>query len=146
MKIVSYIVILSFCFSNIVFAEQMKVFTNKAHTETMEVDKLDCSVMKNKNDSFSLGWKFGTLMFGMGPEIRFNNSLGINWGPHVQYMIAEYQELCSRFNTGGMSQEEYDQEIKVLIDRSRNYTAKMQKLFREKKESMFEEMERTHCC
>ena len=59
----------------------------------------------------------------------------------LHYMVAEYQELCSRYNTGRMSKLDYDKEIQLIIQRSRDFTFKMNEVFRRKKQSMFQEME-----
>jgi hypothetical protein len=57
-------------------------------------------------------------------------------------MVAEYQELCSRYNTGRVSKVEYDKEIQLIIQRSREFTFKMNEIFRRNKKSMFNEMEK----
>jgi len=57
-------------------------------------------------------------------------------------MVAEYQELCSRYNTGRISDAEYKKEIDLIIKRSRGHTLELNRLFRKKKQSIFEEMER----
>jgi hypothetical protein len=101
----------------------------------------DCDIMKNKDDSISLGFKVGGLLWGVGPEISFRNYFGVNWRGNIQYMIAEYQELCSRYNTGRISKEKYDKEIKTIIERSRRYEMEVAEHFRMKKDNMFNEME-----
>ena len=95
-------------------------------------------------DSFSvtLGFKAGGLFWGVGPEVSFGSQSGVVWRDNLQYMVAEYQELCSRYNTGRMSKVEYDKEIQLIIKRSRNFTFKMNEVFRQKKQSMFDEMEK----
>ena len=100
----------------------------------------DCDVMKNKDTNVTLGFKAGTIMMGIGPEIAFRDFYGTHWRGNIQYMIAEYEELCSRYNTGRMTKEEYDKEIQNIISRSRRYEQEVAERFRMKKELMFNEL------
>ena len=100
----------------------------------------DCDVMKNKDTNVTLGFKAGTIMMGIGPEIAFRDFYGTHWRGNIQYMIAEYEELCSRYNTGRMTKEEYDKEIQNIIQRSRRYEQEVAERFRMKKEVIFNEM------
>jgi hypothetical protein len=104
-------------------------------------EKQDCEIMKYESGSITLGFKAGSLGWGVGPEISFGSTSGVVWKENLQYMVAEYQELCSRFNTGRVSKIQYDKEIQLIIQRSRNFTFKMNEVFRRKKQSMFQEME-----
>jgi hypothetical protein len=104
-------------------------------------EKQDCEVMKYENGSITLGFKAGGFGWGVGPEVSFGSESGVKWHDNLQYMVAEYQELCSRFNTGRVSKIDYDKEIQLIIQRSRNFTFKMNEVFRRKKQSMFQEME-----
>ena len=97
--------------------------------------------MKNKDSTFSVGFKAGTILFGVGPEIASRNFSGTHWKGNIQYMIAEYEELCSRYNTGRMSKLEYDKEIQNIIQRSRRYEMEVAEHFRKKKENIFNELE-----
>ena len=105
------------------------------------VEKQDCEVMDKKELGFMLGWKLGGFGLGVGPEIGFRSSSGINWSGSVQYMVAEYQELCSRYNTGRISKEQYDTEIQNIIERSRRYEREIAEYFHKKKAVIFNEME-----
>ena len=102
----------------------------------------DCEVMDYESGSITLGMKAGGLFWGVGPEISFGSQSGVNWNDNLQYMVAEYQELCSRYNTGRISDAEYKKEIDSIIKRSRGYTLKLNRIFREKKNSIFDEMKR----
>ncbi len=101
----------------------------------------DCDVMTYETGSITLGFKAGGFGFGVGPEVSFGSSTGVKWGNNLQYMVAEYMELCSRYNTGRVSKEDYDKEIQLIIHRSRNFTFKINEMFRRKKQLMFNEME-----
>lgn len=79
---------------------------------------------------------------GFGPEIKVGHSIGVAWKQDVQRMVAEYQELCSRFNTGRVSQEEYQHEKDQIIKRGYNYARELEERFRKKKENMFREMDK----
>ena len=100
----------------------------------------DCDVMKNKDTNVTLGFKAGTILMGVGPEIAFRDFYGTHWRGNIQYMIAEYEELCSRYNTGRMTKEEYDKDIQNIISRSRRYEQEVAERFRMKKEVIFNEM------
>ena len=102
----------------------------------------DCDVLDYETGSFSIGLKAGGFGYGVGPEVSWSSSSGTKWNDALQYMVAEYQELCSRYNTGRISDAEYKKEVALIIKRSRGYTLELNRVFREKKNSIFLEMER----
>ena len=112
-KTLYIIILISFCYSP-VSAEQ------------------DCAVMDYETDSFTVGFKAGGLLWGVGPEVTWGSSNGVVWNNTLQYTVAEYKELCARFNTGRMTKEEYKREINLIIERSRNYALKLARLLKEK--------------
>ena len=112
------------------------------HSPVYGFEKQDCEVMKYESGSITLGFKAGGFGFGVGPEISFGKSSGIIWRDNLQYMVAEYQELCSRYNTGRISQSKYDKEIQLIIQRSRIFTIQMNEMFTRKKQLIFNEMEK----
>ena len=120
---------------------KLKVFTDQTHSTTIVVDKQDCSIMRKKDDTLALGWKFGGLMWGFGPEIKIGHSSGVAWKHDVQRMVAEYQELCTQFNTGRLSQQEYQAEKQQIVQRGYNYARELEKRFKQKKDDMFKEMD-----
>ena len=120
---------------------KIKVFTDQAHSTTIVVDKQDCSIMRKKDESIGLGFKFGGLMWGFGPEIKIGHSSGVAWKADVQRMVAEYQELCTQFNTGRLSQQEYQTEKQQIVQRGYNYARELEKRFKQKKDDMFREMD-----
>ena len=120
---------------------KLKVFTDQTHSTTIVVDKQDCSIMRKKDDTIGLGWKFGGLMWGFGPEIKIGHSSGVAWKGDVQRMVAEYQELCTQFNTGRLSQQEYQTEKQQIVQRGYNYARELEKRFKQKKDDMFKEMD-----
>jgi hypothetical protein len=120
---------------------KIKVFTDQTHSTTIVVDKQDCSIMRKKDDTLALGFKFGGLMWGFGPEIKIGHSSGVAWKHDVQRMVAEYQELCTQFNTGRLSQQEYQAEKQQIVQRGYNYARELEKRFKQKKDDMFKEMD-----
>jgi hypothetical protein len=120
---------------------KIRIYTDRSQTTTVELDKQDCEIMRKEDNSIGLGFKFGGLMWGFGPEIKIGHSSGIEWKSDVQRMVAEYQELCTQFNTGRLSQEEYKFEKKGIIQRGYGYAKELEKRFKQKKEDMFREMD-----
>ena len=120
---------------------KIKVFTDQTHSTSIVIDKQDCDIMRKKDDTLALGWKFGGLMWGFGPEIKVGHTIGVAWKGDVQRMVAEYQELCTQFNTGRLSQQEYQAEKQGIVKRSYNYARELEKRFRQKKDRMFKEMD-----
>ncbi len=120
---------------------KIKVFTDQTHSTSIVIDKQDCSIMRKKDDTLALGWKFGGLMWGFGPEIKIGHSSGVAWKGDVQRMVAEYQELCTQFNTGRLSQQEYQAEKQQIVQRGYNYARELEKRFKQKKDAMFREMD-----
>ena len=102
----------------------------------------DCAVMDYETDSFTVGFKAGGLLWGVGPEVSWGSANGTQWNDALQHMVAEYQELCSRYNTGRISDAEYKKEIDSIIKHRRGYTLELNRIFREKKNTLFKEMER----
>ena len=102
----------------------------------------DCDVLNYETGTFSIGLKAGGFGYGVGPDISFGSSNGTKWNDALQYMVAEYQELCSRYNTGRISDAEYKKEIDLIVKRSRGHALELNRLFRKKKQLIFEEMER----
>ena len=80
-------------------------------------------------------------MWGFGPEIQIGHSSGVQWQSDVQRMVAEYQELCTHFNTGRLSQEEYQESKQAIINRGYNYAREIHERFKKKKDDMFKEMD-----
>ena len=119
----------------------IRVFVDKQHTKSIVVGKQDCSIMRNENDTYGFGFKVGGLHYGIGPEVYYQHTSGINWNWGAQLMVIELQELCTRFNTGRLAQEEYTKEINKIMIRSREYIKRTEERFKIKKDDLFREME-----
>jgi hypothetical protein len=92
-------------------ADQIKLYLDNSRTKNIMVEQQDCSVHKSEDGRITLGFKVGNFLFGAGPEISFGKKTGIDWNQTVQGLIVRYQELCARFNTGGISKQEYDDRL-----------------------------------
>ena len=121
--------------------EMIRIFVDKNHINSIVVGKQDCSIMRVKTDTYGFGFKIGGLLYGLGPEAYYGHSSGVNWNWGTQLMVAEFQELCTRFNTGRLSNEEYSEEVHGIINRSRKYTEELEKRFKNKKDALFKEMD-----
>ena len=120
---------------------RIRIFVDKNHMKSIVVGIQDCSIMRSETDTYGFGFKIGGLLYGMGPEVYYGHSSGINWNWGTQLMVAEFQELCTRFNTGRLSQEEYSEEVYGIINRSRNYTKELEKRLKKKKDALFQEID-----
>ena len=110
---------------------KIRIYTDRSQTTTAEVDKQDCEIMRKEDNSIGLGFKFGGLMWGFGPEIKIGHSSGVEWKSDVQRMVAEYQELCTQFNTGRLSQQEYQTEKQEIVQRGYNYARELEQRFKQ---------------
>jgi len=119
----------------------IRIFVDKNHIKSIVVGKQDCSIMIGKTDTYGFGFKIGGMFYGMGPEVYYGHFSGINWNWGTQLMVAEFQELCTRFNTGRLSQEEYSEEVYGIINRSRKYAKELEKRLKKKKDALFKEMD-----
>ena len=78
-----------------------------------EVQKLDCGVYDSRGEAMRVGVDFG-LLFQIvrgGPYVEKAQIASMNWDKSVHHMVAQYKELCTRYNSGGISQAAYDQRV-----------------------------------
>ena len=76
--------------------------------------QLDCDVHDTKTSNIGLAFKIAGFLFKMGPEITFNQERGVKWDKVVQGFIAKYKELCSRYNAGLVTKEEYEVRLREM--------------------------------
>ena len=130
---------------NLVSADQIKLYLDNTRTKHIMVEQQDCSVHKTEDGRITLGFKVGNLLFGIGPEITFGKKIGIDWNHTVQGLVARYQELCARFNTGGISKQEYDERLEK-IESIENDAYEIYQKFLEKKnrrrQDVFDELDK----
>ena len=126
-------------------ADQIKLYLDNTRTEYVMAEQQDCSVHKSVDGRITLGFKVGNFLFGMGPEISFGKKTGIDWDHTVQGLIARYQEVCARFNTGSITKQEYDErlvKIETVEKEAYNlYQAFLKKKAR-RKQDVFDELDK----
>ena len=128
-----------------VSADQIKLYLDNTRTKYVMAEQQDCSVHKSVDGRITLGFKVGNFLFGMGPEISFGKKTGIDWDHTVQGLIARYQEVCARFNTGSITKQEYDErlvKIETVEKEAYNlYQAFLKKKAR-RKQDVFDELDK----
>ena len=128
-----------------VSADQIKLYLDNTRTEYVIAQQQDCSVHKSEDGRITLGFKIGNFLFGMGPEISFGKKTGIDWDHTVQGLIARYQELCARFNTGSITKQEYDErlvKIETVEKEAYNLYQEFLKKKARRKQDVFDELDR----
>jgi len=128
-----------------VSADQIKLYLDNTRTKHIMVEQQDCSVHKSEDGRITLGFKIGTLLFGIGPEITFGKKTGIDWDHTVQGLIARYQELCARFNTGSITKQEYEErmaKIETIEKDAYNLYQEFLKKKARRKQDVFDELDR----
>jgi hypothetical protein len=140
-----FLVSLTISMPVIASADQIKLYLDNTRTKHIMVEQQDCSVHKTEDGRITLGFKVGNLLFGIGPEITFGKKIGIDWNHTVQGLVARYQELCARFNTGSISKQEYDERL-AKIESIENDAYELYQKFLEKKnrrrQDVFDELDR----
>ena len=128
-----------------VSADQIKLYLDNTRAEYVMAEQQDCSVHKSVDGRITLGFKVGNFLFGMGPEISFGKKTGIDWDHTVQGLIARYQEVCARFNTGSITKQEYDERL-VKIENVEKEAYNLYQVFLKKKarrkQDVFDELDR----
>ena len=128
-----------------VSADQVKLYLDNTRTKHIMVEQQDCSVHKTEDGRITLGFKVGNFLFGIGPEISFGKKTGIDWDHTVQGLIARYQELCARFNTGSISKQEYDErlaKIETIEEEAYGLYQEFLKKKARRKQDVFDELDR----
>ena len=77
-------------------------------------EELDCRVHDTTTSNIGLAFKIAGFLFKAGPEITFNHERGVAWDKIVQGFIARYKELCSRYNAGLVTKEEYEARLREM--------------------------------
>ena len=140
-----FLVCLALFMSVPVSADQIKLYLDNTRTKHIMVEQQDCSVHKSEDGRITLGFKFGTMLFGVGPEISFGKKTGIDWDHTVQGLIARYQELCARFNTGSITKQEYEErmaKIETIEEEAFDLYQKFLKKKSKRKQDTFDELDR----
>jgi hypothetical protein len=82
-------------------------------SEAREMQKIDCSVYDTREKSLTVGLSFSTLFGAVeaGPYVKTAEVTGVRWGKSAQMIVAQYKELCARYNSGAVSQPSYDNRL-----------------------------------
>lgn len=121
-----------------------KLYLDDTFTDYIEAEEQDCSVHKTEGGEITLGFKAGNILFSVGPEITFGKHKGIDWDVTVQRLIARYQQVCTRYNTGSLTKKDYDNriaEIETLEKEAYKLYQKMLKAKSEKRDNIFRELD-----
>ncbi|MBT5469850.1 MAG: hypothetical protein HOK41_04550 [Nitrospina sp.] len=103
------------------FSEEMKLFLEESKSSYLSIHQQDCSVHKVEYEGNGVGLKFGTYLFGVGPEITWSKGRYINWHPNIQNLIVRYEKLCQDLNSGLLTKEEYTQRLSGIESISFDY-------------------------
>lgn len=112
---------------------EVKIYLDETRKEYVMAQEMDCTVHRSSG-GITIGFKAGNFLFGFGPEVTFGKQ-GITWDKAVQAVIARYQELCARFNTGSITQKEYDARLREIDALAKEVTELQQKLLKQTKQS-----------
>lgn len=104
-------------------------------------EKMDCTVYETKSSSFGLGLRFGTMLLPVlgplspsvsaTPGVNFDRKTGVAWDKNVHGLIARYVELCTRYNAGLVTKEEYETRLREIEGIHKDMTALESKVFEE---------------
>ena len=121
------------------------VLTHGAWAVEPPPTRMDCTVYETKRTSIGLWLKIGNFVFAAGPEISFTKERGVAWNTVVQGLIARYTELCTRYNAGLVSKDEYKHylhEIEGLYREAQALEAKMFEDTRDSAQDAHDELDR----
>jgi len=78
-----------------------------------EAQKMDCGVYDERGKTLTVGLDF-SLLWGAaksGPFVQRGQTTGVKWDKSVQFIVAQYKELCGRYNSGAVSQTAYSARL-----------------------------------
>ena len=107
-------------------------------------EKLDCEVYETEKYGVTAGFSVGNLLLSAGPEVTLSYEQGIAWDKVVQGLIARYVEVCTRYNAGMVSAEQYDQrvkEIETIYEEAQEYEQQMLQETRGRAKDAFAELD-----
>ncbi len=91
-------------------------------------EQLDCEVYETEKYGVTAGFSVGNLLLSAGPEVTVSYEQGIAWDKVVQGLIARYVEVCTRYNAGMVTSEQYAQrvqEIETIYREAQEYEHQM---------------------
>ena len=110
-RVFYFLLVLFIVVSNSSNAYSFKLYFDDSFTNYIEAKEQDCSVHKTEGGDITLGFKAGNFLFSVGPEITFGRYKGIDWDVTIQRIIARYQQVCTQYNTGSLTKQDYDKRI-----------------------------------
>ena len=137
------ILLLMILIPSTVHAEKVKLNLDDTRTDYVMANKMDCRVHKTKK-GMAIGFKAGSLLFGVGPEVTLGGEAKVAWDKAVQGIIARYEELCARFNTGMITKKEYDErlnEIDAIAEEAMDFQVSRIDKVRQRSEDVFKELD-----
>ncbi|GJL57033.1 MAG: hypothetical protein NPIRA02_41650 [Nitrospirales bacterium] len=108
--------------------------------------QLDCEVYETEKYGVTVGFSIGNLLLSAGPDVTVSYEKGIAWDRVVQGLIARYQEVCTRYNAGMVTKEQYAkrvQEIEVIYREAQEYERRMIEETRSRANDAFAELDRS---
>ena len=137
------VLVMTACASN-----TMLVRVDDESPATREVQKLDCGVYDSRGEAMRVGVDFGVLFQVVrgGPYVEKAKMATMNWDKSVHHMVAQYKELCSRYNSSGISQAAYDQrvaEIDQFWAEAQGIRQSAEEIIRGHGQASFNELERS---
>lgn len=109
-------------------------------------EQLDCKVYETRKMSVTVGFSVGNMVFSMGPDVTLGIERGVAWDKAAQGLIARYVELCTRYNTGMVTPEEYHvrlKEIDGLYKEAREIEAKLFEATRQRARGAMDELQQS---
>jgi len=104
-------------------------------------EKMDCHVYETKTSSFGLGVRFGTMLLPLlgplspsvsaSPSVSFDRKTGVAWDKNVHGLVARYVELCTRYNAGLVTKDEYETRLREIEGIHKDMAALESKVFEE---------------
>ncbi len=107
-------------------------------------EKLDCEVYETEKYGVTAGFSVGNLLLSAGPEVTLSYEQGIAWDKVVQGLIARYVEVCTRYNAGMVSAEQYAQRvqnIEAIYQDAQKYEQQMLQETRDRAKDAFAELD-----
>lgn len=76
--------------------------------------QLDCRVYETREHGIGLALSVGYFIFNVGPQVTWKTKRGVAWDQVAQGVIARYVEVCTRYNAGLVTKEEYDRRVREV--------------------------------
>jgi hypothetical protein len=90
------------------------IFNSTAWAGFFSDDQVDCEIYETKQYGITVGLAAGMMVFNMSPSVTFTYERGVAWDKVAHEIIARYVELCTRYNAGLVTKEDYDKRIKEI--------------------------------